>query len=433
MSKNRKNKSPKKTARRPAVRKVELQLTPDQTLAIATEPVPLAETHIELLLALDRMLTTGTYYPPGHAQYTAVANQCSAAVAAALQDRTTLTIEVTPEGLVIDDGLALKDDRCAKRVYELLEPLNQALLEIHTGVTTEDLHEALTTLKVHHKQLTGTRNYQEIEVEGMPVTVTVTGRELYVRTKKGNGPEKTESPINENFDPNMIPDAALVPTPEGQMMEREFLAVIRGLMLSGYPTRLQALMSAEDAEASRILGTWVPDYAIKTIKEILDALEATHSDPMMLQHLISHAQTALELTGDPGLVELVFEKLRKENLAKPKKQKLLENRPKPKKKPVRFTMSRAELRRLIDEVSGLAEERPWGEDIIAPANADCMGICIQILHVAPTDELANGIASTMRQILTSPQLSEQDLAVAVDALTAVFRGTTPRQPSWSSP
>lgn len=376
----------------------------------------------ELLLSLDRMLTTGTYYPPGHTQYIAVADQCAAAIADVLRDRAKLTIEVTSEGLLIDGSLAPKEDRCARRLYELLEPLNQALLEIQSGVTTEELHEGLSTLKEHHKMLSGTRSYQEIEIEGMPETVTAVGRNLYVRTKAGNGPEKTDSPVNEYFDPNTIPEAALVPTPEGQMMEREFLGVIQGLMKNGDPTKLQALMNADDAEASKILGTWVPDFAIKTIKEILDALEATNSDPMMLQHLISHAQAALQLTGDPALVELVFEKLRKENSVKPKSGKLLENRPKPSRKPVRFTMSRAELRRLIDEVNQEAEVQPWDGDIVSPANADCIGICLQILHVAPTDELADGIATTLREILTSPDVSEADLQVATDALIAVFKG-----------
>lgn len=393
------------------------------TETVVVEALPLTPEHEELLFALDRMLTTGTYYPPGHAQYVAVADQCAKAVAAALRGETSVEIQITPEGVTIGETKALKTDRCVRRVHELLEPLNQALLEIHADVTTDDLHAALVTLKANHKQLAGTRDYQEIEIEGMPETVNVIGRSLYVRTKAGNGPQKTESPVNEYFDPNSIPDAALVPTPEGQMMEREFLAVIQGLMQGGNAEKLLALQDSAADDTTELLGTWVPDHAIRTIKEILDTLESTNSDPMMLQHLVGHAQEALQLTGDPALVELVFEKLRKENVTKPKSRRLLENRPKPNRKPVRFTMSRDELRRLIEEVNGLAEDQGEAEDLISPANADCMGICIQILHVAPTDQLADGIASTLHQILTSEELSEMDLRVATDAMTAVFRGT----------
>ncbi len=398
---------------------------PDITADISDEEIvvvpPLAPEYVELLFALDRMLTTGSYYPPGHAQYVAVAKQCTGAVTAAMGKRSSIEIEVLATGFMIEDGHVEKTEHCAKRMHELLEPLNQALLEIHSGATTEDLHKGLAILKKHHKQLIDTHDYQEIEIEGMPETVSVIGRNLYVRTKAGNGPIKTNSPLNQFFDPNTIPDAMLVPTPEGQMMEREFLAVIQGIMKNGDPTKLKNLQDTGDSEASDLLGTWVPDHAIATIKEILDALEKTNTDPMMLQHLIGHAQTALHLTGDPLLVELVFEKLRKEGNIKKKSGSLLQNRPRPAKKPVRFTMSRAELSTAINEVIAEADSMVQADDIVTPANADCLGVCIQILHAAPTDELAVGISDTMRLILTAKELNEDEVRVTTEALAAVFR------------
>jgi hypothetical protein len=392
----------------------------DRPPVVSVEPEQLAPAHEALLLALDRMLTTGTYYPPGHAQYVAVADQCAEAIAKAMQGQDKIEIEVTAEGLNIGGGSVGKDERCAQRMHELLEPLNQAVMIIYEDVRTEHLHEALATLKDHHKKLVGTRDYQEIEIQGMPETVSVMGRSLYVRTIGGNGPEETNSPINEYFDPNLIPDAALVPTPAGQTMEREFLAVVQGLMKCGDRDKLRELAQADDARVSEILGTWVPDHAIKTIKDFLEALEATNSDPMLLQHLIGHAQTALTLTGDPVLVELVFEKLRKENLAKPKKQPLLEKRPKPSRKPVRFTLSRAELRDLIDLVHADAELRT-DEDIIEPAKTDCLGICVQVLNVAPSQQLSEGIAATLRTVLGGRKLAEVDRRVVTDALIATFK------------
>ncbi len=387
----------------------------------AVDSPPLAAEHEQLLIALDRMLTTGSYYPPGHAQYVAVADQCADAVAGALHGLACVEIEVTTEGLAVGGGVAEKSNRCAQRLYELLEPLNQALLEIHADVTTEDLHEALSVLKHNHKQLAGTRDYQEIEIEGMPQTVSVTGRSLYVRTKTGNGPEQTSSPLNEYFDPNTIPDAALVPTPEGQMMEREFLAVIQGLMKAGNAAHLDALRDAGDTPVAEILGTWVPDFAIKSIKDMLNALEETNSDASMLHHLVGHAQTALQLTGDPLLVELIFEKLRKENKASKKSQPLLEKRPKPVRKATTFTLSRAELRSLIDDVYTEADTLEPLEDIVAPARADAIGICLQVLNVAPSDELSAGITTSLEVMLSSEHLNEVDLQVAVDALIDVFK------------
>lgn len=393
----------------------------DRPPVVATDPASLAPEHEALLLALDRMLTTGTYYPPGHAQYVAVAEQCASAVGQAMQGQTSIKIEVTTEGLSLGGASVNGEERCARRLHELLEPLNQALLEIHAGATTEELHQGLFTLKEHHKKLVATRDYQEIEIEGMPETVTVMGRSLYVRIMNGNGPEQTDSPINEYFDPNLIPDTALVPTPSGQMLERDFLAVVQGLIKCGDLEKMRELMDADDDKVSEILGTWVPDFAIKTIKEILEALDRTNSDPMLLQHLIAHAQSALALTGDADVVELVFEKLRKEN-TKPKSQPLLEKRPKPKNKPTRFTLSRAELRSLIDEVQVTADEKQTEEsDLVSPSNADCLGICIQVMHVAPTKQLADGIAASLRTVLGAQELGDVEKGIITKALVSVFK------------
>jgi hypothetical protein len=424
-----KTKMPNATAKAEAIPKAEQLPQPSPSVADAAAEVdkveapPLAPEHVELLVALDRMLSTGSYYPPGHAQYDAVAEQCATALTAAMRGRPSLEIEVQTTGFIIDAGCIEKTERCARRLHDLLEPLNQALLEIHGAVTTEDLHQGLATLKSHHKQLAGTREYQEIEIEGMPETMTAVSRNLYVRTKAGNGPEKTKSPLNENFDPNTIPDAMLVHTPEGQMMEREFLAVIQGIMKNGDPTKLKALQNTSDEMASDLLGTWVPDDAISTIKGILDSLESSNTDPMMLQHLVGHAQEALQLTGDPALVELVFEKLRKEGTIKKKSGKLLENRPKPAKKPVRFTMSRTELRTAIDDVATDAEAVERDDDLVTPSGADCLGICIQILHAAPTDELAAGISDSIRSILGAEDVTDVEISTATNALAAIFHSS----------
>ncbi|MCB1184000.1 hypothetical protein KDM41_11255 [bacterium] len=391
----------------------------------AAGALELAPAHAALLEALDRMLTTGSYYPPGHAQYQAVADQCAAAVAAALGRHDSIEIEVTREGLVLGDVTVPATDRRAARLHELLEPLNQALLEIHAGLTAAELHEGLTTLKQHRKEFAATSEYQEVIIEGMPETLTVTDRALYMRSRRGNGPQATESPLNLYFEPNTIPDSALVASPDGQGMEREFLAVIRGLMLATENANIEDFRDADGQGVAELLGTWVPDEAVAGIQQIVAALELTNSDPMTLPALVDHAQAALKLTGQPELVKLVFERLRKTNLASKRAsgRKLLENRPKPSRKPTLFTLSRNELRELIEAVHAAAAEAEFDpeSDIIAPAHADTLGICLQILHVAPTDELADGIAGMMQTILGNPELSETALGVARGALKSIFR------------
>ena len=71
--------------------------------------------------------------------------------------------------------------------------------------------------------------------------------------------------------------------------------------------------------------------AILSIKDILNSLAKTNSDPMMFESLISHAQSALEMTGDAELVELIFERLRKDTNIPKKTKPLLASRPSPRR------------------------------------------------------------------------------------------------------
>jgi hypothetical protein len=388
------------------------------------EELELLPAHAELLAALDRMLTTGSYYPPGHAQYQVVADQCAEAVSNAMGRRQSLEIEFTNTGVVVGGATVPKSDRLVTRLHDLIEPLNQALLEIKGGVTAEELHSAINTLKEYRKELSSSSQYHAITIEGMPENLVLTDRALYVKTRGGNGPRFTTSPLNEFFDPNSIPEAALVSSPDGQGLEREFLSVIRGLMLATKGASADDFREADDDKAEKLLGTWVPDRAIENIHQIVAALERTNSDPMMLTALIEHAQSAMKLTGDPDLVKMVFERLRKKNLIKPRKQRLLENRRKPVRKPTRFTLSRAELRALVDEVCVAAEQNPieGEEELVAPAHADCLGVCLQVLNVAPAEDLAAGSAAMIYEVLASRELEPSALGVVQGALASFFAG-----------
>ena len=385
-------------------------------------PVPsLAPEHAELLVALDRMLTVGSYYPPGHEKYREVAAAAHRAVARAAGPQGLVAIEIAEPGLTIGPSFAPADGREAKRLHKMLTPLDIALLEIDAIVTAEELHAALLVLKKHHSQLSATRTYRTVEVTGLPACVRVTSRTLYVKMKHrlvGSGGTR---PNIDAFDPNTIPDALLVATPDGQHLEREFLAVVRGIMHGGDPERLKQLHDTPIDRISQALGEWIPDEAIRAMKGILDRLAETNSDPMVLESLVGHARKALDLTGDAALVELAFERLRVEREVKGESRPLLAGRPKPKgvkRQPVVYTMTRAQLGRLVDEVT--AEVRVI-DDLNAQTNADCLGICYQILATAPTPELTENVTSLMQALVGSDHCSPGDLEVARDALRSAFK------------
>ena len=380
----------------------------------------LASEHADLLVALDRMLTVGSYYPPGHEKYREVAQAAHRAVARAEGPQGCVAIEVTDTGLNLGASYAPGDGREAKRLHKLLLPLDIALLEIDTAATSEQLHEALVVLKKAQASLSATRTYRTIDITGLPPTVRATSRTLYVKMKHKLAGSGGTRPGIDAFDPNTIPDAALVSTPDGQKLERDFLAIVRGIMMGGDPERLRALAETPVDRISEALGEWIPDAAIRAMKAIIDRLEATNSDPMVLESLVQHAQKALELTGEPTLVELAFEKLRVEREVKHEARPLLESRPKPKsgrRQPVVYTMTRAQLGVLVDEVTAQIRVIP---DLNAQTNADCLGICCRILAGGPSPELAGHVTELMHALVGDERNTTQDLEVARDALRSAF-------------
>lgn len=389
----------------------------------------LAPEHADLLVALDRMLTVGSYYPPGHEKYREVASAAHRAVARAEGPQGGVAIEVTDTGLNLGVSFAPADGREAKRLHKLLLPLDIALLEIDTAATSEQLHEALVVLKKAQASLSATRTYRTIDVTGLPPTVRVTNRTLYVKMKHKLTGSGGTRPNVDAFDPNTIPDAMLVSTPDGQKLERDFLAVVRGIILGGDPERLRKLAETPVDRISEALGEWIPDAAIRAMKAIIDRLADTNSDPLVLESLVQHAKKALELTGEATLVELAFERLRHEREVKGEARPLLENRPKPKshrRQPVVYTMTRAQLSALVDEVGAQVRTIP---DLNAQTNADCLGICCQILAGAPSPELTRQVTDLMQSLVGNEQHTMRDLEVARDALRSAFAaGWTERTP-----
>lgn len=380
----------------------------------------LSEDHAKLFLALDRLLTVGSYYTPEHARYQEVARDAHAAIRDNLIGGVVLEIECSNDGLWVHDQFVDREQRESKRLFDLLNDLSIGLLEIRSEVSAGQLHETVASLKHHLLTYAGNKNFEEIEIQGLPDSVTTTCQSLYVRTKdRTSGPGGTR-PRAASADHFVIPDANLVATPEGQILEREFLGIISGIMEKSDPTRLKNLDT--DEEKNEALGHWVSDSAIHTIKDIMGALKKTNSDPMIMEHLIGHAQAALEMTGDPELVELIFERLRKETGVKSDKPKpLLSNRPKPKKptkRPVKYTMTPEQMDETIEELN---RDAVLPEDLLGPSTADCLGICTQVLCSAPTDQMIQGIGSTIFRILTVDSIPEEDLRVTVAALTAILK------------
>ena len=141
---------------------------------------------VDMLQSLDRLLSIGSYYQSGHERYQEVAREAFNAVTSAMGPNKALYIECAKEGFWIDDAFLEADAREARRLHEMLEPLNIAEVEITKDVSAEDLHRAMVVIKQHHNNLGSADSYKEVTIHGLPDTVKTTDRSLYVRTRGRN-------------------------------------------------------------------------------------------------------------------------------------------------------------------------------------------------------------------------------------------------------
>ena len=110
----------------------------------------LSEEYVGLLQALDRLLSIGSYYQPGHERYQEVAREAFNAVVSSIGPGKSLEIEIAKEGFWIEDGFLEREAREGKRLFELFDPLNIAEIAFDRNVTAEELHTAMVVLKQHH-------------------------------------------------------------------------------------------------------------------------------------------------------------------------------------------------------------------------------------------------------------------------------------------
>lgn len=379
--------------------------------------------------ALDRLLTIGSYYQPSHERFRAVAAQCEEALAAALPRGGSLEILVEDGGLAIDGGRLPAEAPEARRLFELLDPLQVALLELDGHATSDHLHLALTALKDARLNLAGSQSYREIQIKGLPETVRTTSRSLYLKTRQLKSSRRGKpAPQPETevvfFDHNLVSEHLLTGTAQGQDCEKQFLDIIKGIMATAEPTRAPGTGAAAGSDPPDL-----PEEAFAAIGGVLDALSGSGSDLMNLQHLITQAQSALEISGDPELVELVFSRLQKDadKIAGRRVQPRMVGRGQTGTRGDsrrKVTMSQQQMRQLVDALPVDCGPMPDPE---RQAGADCLAICLQLLDLAPADQLRTGLENCLLRQLTGPVLSGVVRRTVARALQHAFTHKSPRQ------
>ncbi|MGD9548155.1 MAG: hypothetical protein AB7V45_11515 [Candidatus Krumholzibacteriia bacterium] len=399
----------------------------------------------EVLLTIDRLMTVGTYYETGHAKYRAVSRECEAALHAALAARQEVSITLVEGGLAVFGQRFPAGSREARRLYSLMDPLGLALLEIHPGVTADEFLAALAILQERRNALSAATDFEEIRIQGLPPTVSVMTRGLFMRTRNPDLPPGADSsPARADgntadptaMDPHLIPAELLVQGADLQKCEREFLTIVDGLVKAparslnrdgrpdgrpnGRPDGGPDTGPGGDSAATAGKQAWIPPEILGSISEIIAALGGTNSDPLVFEHLIAHAREALKATADAAVVDLLFENMRREVMTQGSARPRLigASRARKRRNPEpSFTMTAAEL---VDAYEGL--EIPAGplENPAALDRAGALGLCVLQLQGEPGPDLVEGVRLTINRIVGDRGFGGPERSALAAAVAAIF-------------
>jgi hypothetical protein len=378
---------------------------------------PLDKDAAAFLKGIDHLLTVGAYYSADHDQYRVVSEKSCAQMVDAIGTGKVMAIEVTATGMMIRSQLVDPNHRNVRLLHDLLVPLNIARLEISANLTATDLRMAISALQLHKQNLGNTTGFQEIRIENLPPTVSTASRGVVQDNGDDNGDLDKDSGLmtldemfgvedqgeGSAFLDDLIPDS--------EKLAREFMKIVS--------TILENLEQDHPESGEGDTGPH-PDTSpenIRALREALKRLVEVNPDPADLARLIEHAKRALDLSRDPGSVDLVFSLLKKEvergDDWKDKAREKAKNKPKKE-----YKLSLEELR---EEISKLETEGREPEEPGPSARSNYLGICFQMLGEDPAEALEITLVSSLERIITSGEMTREDLnlcsaAVATTAL-----------------
>ncbi len=134
-----------------------------------------------LMEALERVFKIGVYYPAGHSMCDQAADRFLKALERTLGKAPSLRFEVgggklSLQGVTMDPEL-----RGVESFMELIGGIGISVVEIDSNVSSNDLHDFVRLLLSYRNKIKGARDFQQVVVEGMPLTIGVEHLEFMTR------------------------------------------------------------------------------------------------------------------------------------------------------------------------------------------------------------------------------------------------------------
>jgi hypothetical protein len=376
---------------------------------------PLDRQAATLLKAVDKLLTVGAYYSADHDQYRVVSEKSCAQMVEAIGPGQTMAIEITASGMMIRNQLLNPGHRNVRLLHDLLVPLNIAQLEFSSDLTPADLRLAISALQLHKQNLGNSDGFKEIRIDNLPSTVSTASRSVV----RGDGDLDGHANA-EGFSPDALFGSEFSGEgglheedllSESEKLAREFMEIVSRILES-----LERDEPGPDDNSSAAHPDSTPEN-IKALREALRRLVEVNPDPRDLARLIEHAKRALDLSHDPGSVDLVFSLLKKEVERggdwKYQAQKKSSNRP-----PPEFKLTLEQLRQTVSDLE--AEGSPPADP--RPSSlSNYLGICFHLLAADPSEALEATLMANLEQAIAGQDMTRQDmnLCSAVVATSAL--------------
>ncbi len=278
------------------------QLTNHQENILDLAGQPLLADSATFLKTMDRLLTVGSYYAEDHHQYLDAVKTACSSLLQAIQPRPALAVEITATGVLILDQTVDPHHLHARKLYDLLVALNIARMEFSARLTPEDLRATLHKLKCHRIDMEKTDGFREVVIKGLPGTVSIATRHI--------GNVDAGSMVDElisDIATDLVPEPTDDPELQNERLAKAFLELAEQLMAN-----LESALEVSGETGDSGSGTAVTRSELAAIREGLRRLIELRPNPRELLRLIRHAKMAVDLSQDPGSVDLAFKILRAE-------------------------------------------------------------------------------------------------------------------------
>jgi hypothetical protein len=260
---------------------------------------------LDLVAALDRLLTIGSLYPRGHARCKQIGKEFRSEFDRVLGGRSTLSVHVLPDTLAVQSEPVDVKVPHVGRVHRALAALGVLRLELDSTATIEDfLDLAAELLRCRHLVETSNR-LQPLDLPAFSSSVRVRQREFGARVQS---------------DPAASSDA--VAAAVARVVERlnssgipgkpaEMLRSLVERVLQGVARRIDLTQSGADspAEFTRSLEQ-VLDLGVHAIEQAVPELVSASGEAHRVRKLFDCAEKALALSPDRKSVQIMLDVLR---------------------------------------------------------------------------------------------------------------------------